>query len=175
MRGRPVRELLRQSAPLVAVAAVLVLAPPATGAGPQPDRAPPTPATLAPDPLPGTVVPGTSSTAPASRPRVTTPASRRPTYVAPTSTPASTSKRPTAVHAMAKHPVVRHPVPTPVRSRPTRFLLPGIALPALIAADPVRAPRDLDAVLAGLALLIAAATAASGARLVTVWNRRARV
>jgi len=43
----------------------------------------------------------------------------------------------------------------------------------VIAADQVRAPRDLDAVLAGVALLLAAATAGSGARLVSVWNRRA--
>ena len=46
-------------------------------------------------------------------------------------------------------------------------------MPALIAADPVRAPRELDAILAGVALLLAALTAGSGARLVSVWNRRA--
>lgn len=162
MRGRPPRELLRQSAPLVAVVAVLVLAPAAAGAGPQPDRPPSTPAKLAPDPVPGTVVPGTSRAAPS---RVTTPTSASRVYVAPAPSRPATPAKPK--HAVAPRP--HKPVP----ARPSRYLLPRIALPAVIAADQVRAPRDLDAVLAGVALLLAAATAGSGARLVSVWNRRA--
>jgi hypothetical protein len=76
-----------------------------------------------------------------------------------------------------KHTVIRHPAqkPKPRPSLPSAFLLPRIALPAVIAADPVRAPHDLDAVLACVALLLAAATAGSGARLVSVWNRRVGV
>ena len=48
MRGRPARELLRQSAPLIAVAIVLAVAPAAAAGTPHPDQAPSTPATLAP-------------------------------------------------------------------------------------------------------------------------------
>jgi hypothetical protein len=163
MRGRPACELLRQSAPLIAVAALLVVAPVAAGS-PQPDRAPSTPATLAPDPVPGTKVPGTSSTAPA---RVPTPASSRRVYVAPT--PAKPVTHATVKHAAVK-PAHRRASP----ARPSRYVLPRIAFPALIAADPVRVPGDLDAILAGLALLLAAVTAGSGARVIAVWNRRAR-
>ena len=162
MRGRPPHELLRQSAPLIAVIAVLALAPAAAGAGPQPDRAPAAPSTLAPDPVPGTVVPGTSHAAP---PRVTTPTRSSRVYIAP-----APSRH--ATPAKVKHLVVPRPHKQ-VPPRPSRYLLPRIALPAVIAVDPVRAPRDLDAVLAGVALLIAAATAGSGARLVSVWNRGA--
>lgn len=162
MRGRPARELLRQSAPLIAVAIVLAVAPVAAAGTPHPDQAPSTPATLAPDPVPGTVVPGTSRGAPS---RVTTPASSRPVYVAP-----ATAKPVT--RAKVKHAVVPK-VHERAPARPSRYVLPRIAMPALIAAGPVRAPRDLDAILAGVALLLAALTAGSGARLVSVWNRRA--
>ena len=163
MRGRPARELLRQSAPLIAVAALLVVGPAAAAGTPHPDQAPSTPATLAPDPVPGTVVPGTSSTTPS---RVTTPASSRPVYVAPA------PSKPVTPAKVRKHAAVR-PVHQPAPARPSRYVLPRIAMPALIAADPVRAPRDLDAILAVVALLLAALTAGSGARLVSVWNRRA--
>ena len=162
MRGRPARELLRQSAPLIAVATVLAVAPAAAAGAPHPDQAPSVPATLAPDPVPGTVVPGTS---PTTTSRVTTPASSRPVYVAP-----ATAKPVT--HTKVKPAAVRR-AHRPAPARPSRYVLPRIAMPALIAADPVRAPRELDAILAGVALLLAALTAGSGARLVSVWNRRA--
>ena len=57
MRGRPARELLRQSAPLIAVLAALVVAPAAAAASPQPDKAPSVAPALAPDPVPGTSAP----------------------------------------------------------------------------------------------------------------------
>jgi hypothetical protein len=159
MRGRPARELLRQSAPLIAVAALLAVAPRAAAGAPHPDRPPSVPATLAPDPVPGT--------SPAAPSRVTPPESSSRVYVAPAPTTpvrhATVKPKPTAA------PRVRRPAP----ARPSRYVLPRIAIPALIAADPVRAPRDLDAILACVALLLAAVTAGSGARLVSVWNRRA--
>jgi hypothetical protein len=49
-----------------------------------------------------------------------------------------------------------------------------VASPFLITAAAANTPGDLDAILAGVALLLAAVTAGSGARLVAVWNRRAR-
>ena len=164
MRGRPARELLRQSAPLIAVAALFVVGPAAAAGTPHPDQAPSTPATLAPDPVPGTVVPGTSSTAPS---RVTAPASSRRVYVAPA------PSRPVTSAKVRPKPASVRPVHQPAPARPSRYVLPRIAMPALIAADPARAPRDLDAILAVVALLLAALTAGSGARLVSVWNRRA--
>jgi hypothetical protein len=165
MRGRPVRELLRQSAPLIAVAAALVAPPVAAGGSPQPDRPPAVPTTLAPDPVPGT--------APAAKasPHATAPAAVtlvQPTAPVQPAKPVKTVK--TVTHVKMKHTVVE---PRPHRAAPAHFSLPRVALPALIAADPVHSPRDLDAVLAGVALLLAAVTAASGARLVAVWNRRA--
>ncbi len=167
MRGRPARELLRQSAPLIAVLAALVVAPAAAAAAsPQPDKAPSVAPALAPDPVPGTSVPTTSSQQPVSP--ATTPARPPAAYVAPAHTP------PKAVtHAKAKHAVVR-PRHRAVAARPTRFVLPGVALPVLIGAAAANAPRDLDAILAGVALLLAALTAGSGARLVAVWSRKAR-
>ncbi len=162
MRGRPARELLRQSAPLIAVAAVLVVAPAAAGAGPQPDRPPSTSATLAPDPVPGT--------APAAaRAPVTAPTSSGHVDVAPARAPAKPVVPAKVTHKSAPVRRVHRPAP----ARVSRYVLPRIALPALIAGDPVRAPRDLDAILAGVALLLAAVTAGSGARLVSIWNRRA--
>jgi hypothetical protein len=164
MRGRPARVLLRQSAPLIAVAALLVVAPVADAGSPQPDQAPSSPATLAPDPVPGTVAPGASSPA---RSRVSAPASSTPVHVV-SAAPAKPATRKTVKHTS----VVPSHRPAPVR--PSRYVLPRVAFPALIAAGPVRAPRDRDAILAGLALLLAAVTAGSGARLMAVWNRRAR-
>jgi hypothetical protein len=164
MRGRPARELLRQSAPLIAVAAVLVVAPAAAAGARHPDQPPSAAATLAPDP-----VPGTAQAADAKR--TTTPPSSRHVYVAPVSArsvvPAKVIQRPKPAS------VRRTNRPTPAPAHPSRYLLPRIALPALVATGPVHAPRDLDAILAGFALLLAAVTAGSGARLVSIWNRRA--
>ncbi len=70
----------------------------------------------------------------------------------------------THVKAKPKHVVVEPRPHRPAPARPVRFRLPRVALPALIAVDPVRSPHDRDAVLAGVALLFAAVTAASGAR-----------
>jgi hypothetical protein len=166
MRGRPARELLRQSAPLIAVVAALVVAPVAGAASPQPDRAPSVAPALAPDPVPGSSAPGTSSR-PAVTP-VTTPAHPPAAYVAPTHTPSKA-----VTHVKVKHTVIR-PRHRSVQARPMRFVLPRVALPVLIAGAAANAPGDVDAILAGVALLLAAVTAGSGARLVTVWNRRAR-
>ncbi len=176
MRGRPAVELLRQSAPLAAAVVVLAAVPVASAGGPQPDRAPSSPAVsspsagsggLAPDPVPGTSqAPPARSSVPVSRPAVVTPAV---SPVAPVThhTPTHTVVSPAKTKPKPK------PHPHPVAPRPTRFVLPEIALPTLAAVGSARAPRDLDAVLAGLALLLAAVTAGSGARLVAVWNRRA--
>jgi len=170
MRGRPALELLRQSVPLIAVLAALVVAPAAAPASPQPDKAPSVAPALAPDPVPGTPAPRSSSQSavtPVTTP-VTTPVSPRAAYVAPTHT------SPKAVtHLKVKHAVVR-PRHRAVEAQPTRFVLPRVALPVLISAAAANAPRDLDAILAGVALLLAAVTAGSGARLVAVWNRKAR-
>lgn len=176
MRGRRGVELLRQSAPLAAAVVVLVAVPVASAGGPQPDRAPSAPAVsggsggLAPDPVPGTSrAPAARSSAPASRPAVVGPA------ISPAAPAAHTTVAPT--HPV-RHPVVRHakpkrkPTPHTAAAAPSRFVLPEIASPTLVAVGVARAPRDLDAVLAGLALLLAAVTAGSGARLVSVWNRR---
>jgi hypothetical protein len=85
-------------------------------------------------------------------------------------------------------PVVHHAAPTrpvttpkvvaktkpapkrPVEHRTATFALPRIALPTLTQAARERESHDLDAVLAGIALLLAAVTAGSGARLVAQWN-----
>jgi len=168
MRGRPGRELLRQSAPLIAVAAVLVVAPAAAAAGPEPDRAPASPPTqssgLAPDPVPGTVMHTVT-------PVTSRPAAPRSTYVAPAATPA-TPKPATVARPKVKHTAARRAVHRPVATHSASFLLPHITLPALAAADPIRAtPHHLDVLLAVFALLLAAVTAGSGARLVAVWNR----
>jgi hypothetical protein len=167
MRGRPASELLRQSAPLIAVLALLVVAPAAAtaAASPQPDRAPSVRPALAPDPVPGTSAPRSLSR-PAVTP-ATTPVSPPAAYVAPTHT------APKAVTLVkVKHAVVR-PRHRRVQARPARFVLPRVALPVLIAGAGANAPGDVDAILAGVALLLAAMTAGSGARLVAVWNRRA--
>jgi len=167
MRGRPGRELLRQSAPLIAVAAVLVVAPAAAAAGPEPDRAPASPTAqssgLAPDPVPGTV---THTVTPVT----SRPAAPRATSVAPAPAPA-TPKPATVARPKVKH-TARRAVHRPVATHSASFLLPHITLPALAAADPIRAtPHHLDVLLAVFALLLAAVTAGSGARLVAVWNR----
>ena len=173
MRGRPGRELLRQSAPLIAVAAVLVVAPAAAAAGPEPDRAPASPTAqssgLAPDPVPGTV---THTVTPVtSRPAAPRSTYVAPAYVAPAATPA-TPKPATVARPKVKHTAAHRPVHRPVATHSASFLLPHIALPALVAADPIRAtPHHLDVLLAVFALLLAAVTAGSGARLVAVWNR----
>lgn len=171
MRGRPARELLRQSAPLIAVLAALVVAPAAAAASPQPDKAPSVAPALAPDPVPGTSAPTTSAPTTSSQQPVspvTTPARPPAAYVAP----AHTSPK-TVTHAKVKQAVVR-PRHRAVAARPTRFVLPRVALPVLFTAAAANAPRDLDAILAGVALLLAAVTAGSGARLVAVWSRKAR-
>jgi hypothetical protein len=170
MRGRPVRELLRQFTPLIAVAALFVVAPAAAAGSPQPDRAPSVTPALAPDPVPGTSAPSRSSQ-PAVTPVTTavpTPVTPRAAYVAPAHTSPHAVK-----HVKVKHAVVR-PRHRAVEARPTRYILPRVALPALITGAAANAPRDLDAILAGVALLLAAVTAGSGARLVAVWNRKAR-
>lgn len=165
MRGRPASELMRQRAPLIAVVAALVVAPVAAAASPQPDKAPSVAPALAPDPVPGSSPVGTSS--PTAATPVTTPARPPAPYVAPTRT------RPKPVtHVKVKHAVVR-PRHRPAQAQPTRFVLPRVALPVLITEAAASAPGDVDAILAGVALLLAALTAGSGARLVAVWNRRA--
>jgi hypothetical protein len=117
-------------------------------------------------------VPGTV-THPRTTPVTSRPAGPRATSVAPAPTPATAKPASVSVaRPKVKHPAARRPAHRPTASHSARFLLPHIALPALVAADPVRAtPRDLDALLAVLALLLAAVTAGSGARLVAVWNR----
>lgn len=170
MRGRPRCLLLRRFAPLLAVAALL--GPSAALAGtPSPDAPPPAPTGLAPDPAPGSH-----------------PAARRPVHAVAV-TPAAPTTRVTYVAPPARHVVASakharpkaepkpkpHAKPRPHRRaavEPTRFVVPRIALPAAIAAEPARTLGAVDAVLAGLALLAAAAAAGSGARLVAVWNRR---
>jgi hypothetical protein len=146
----------------MAVVAALVAAPAAAGGSPQPDRPPAASTTLAPDPVPGT--------APAASPRVTAPVATAP--VQPVA-PVQPAKPVTHVKATPKHAVVKPRPHRPAPARPARFRLPRVALPALMAVDPVSSPGDRDAVLAGVALLFAAVTAASGAHLVAVWNRQA--
>lgn len=95
-------------------------------------------------------------------------------YVAP----APAVVTPAVHHAAAKRTVAPKSKPKPKPKRrvahpAATFALPRIALPALTQAAHVREPRDLDAVLAGIALLLAAVTAGSGARLVSHWNHRA--
>lgn len=160
MRGRPVCVLLRRFAPLVAVA-VLVAPAQAVAAPPSPDRAPSTPGGLAPDPVPGS--------APARAAAVTgtpRPAYVPPVHPAPTTTPAVPKK-----HAAAR-PAHKPAVPKRGRVPSTPFVLPHVAVPALGTIAPARTLRGLDVLLAGVALLLAAATAGSGARLVSVYNRR---
>jgi hypothetical protein len=167
MRGRPVCVLLRRFAPLAAVA--VLFAPAQAFAGsPSPDRPPAgAPSGLTPDPVPGTASARHSSSS-------TTTGTHRPAYVAPVH--AATTKTPTVAK---KHAVVRPAHKGQVRPRPSMqvaaFTLPHIAVPRLVAIAPVRSPRSLDALLAGVALLLAAATAGSGARLVSIYNRRAGV
>ena len=97
-------------------------------------------------------------------------------YVAPAPavvTPAVHHAAPTRTAAPKQTPKPK-PKPKPRVAHPAAtFALPRIALPALTQAAHVRQPRDLDAVLAGIALLLAAVTAGSGARLVSSWNHRA--
>jgi len=169
MRGRPTCLFLRQFAPLVAVTVLLGPAP-AFAAGPAPDRAPAA-SGLQPDPAPGART-QTRPTAPAA----TTPT--RPVYVAPARVVAPVVHQAAPTRPVAKRPAVakpkRKPKPKhPVTHRAATFALPRIALPTLTQAARVREPRDLDAVLAGVALLLAAVTAGSGARLVSRWNSRA--
>jgi hypothetical protein len=93
-------------------------------------------------------------------------------YVAPARavvTPVVHDATPTRTVAPKQKPKPKRRVSHPA----ARFALPRIALPALTQAAHVREPRDLDAVLAGIALLLAAVTAGSGARLVSRWNHRA--
>lgn len=167
MRGRPSCLLLRRVGLLAA--AVALLGPvPALAAGPAPDQAPAQSSGLRPDPPPGV-----RQQAPAAAPATTT--TRRPVYVAP----APAVVTPAVHHAAPKRTVEKRTVAP--RPRPKRhvthpaatFALPRIALPSLTHAAHVRQPRDLDAVLAGIALLLAAVTAGSGARLVSRWNDRA--
>ena len=135
MRGRPARELLRQSAPLIAVLATLVVAPAAAAASPQPDKAPSVAPALAPDPVPGTSAPTTSAPTTSSQQPVspvTTPARPPAAYVAP----AHTSPK-TVTHAKVKQAVVR-PRHRAVAARPTRFVLPRVALPVLFTAAAVK-------------------------------------
>jgi hypothetical protein len=168
MRGRPVRELLRRfTLPIAAAAALAVVPVAAAGGGPSPDRAPDAPATLAPDPVPGT------SQAP--------PAVTRPVTTVPAAAPSSVAVAPVVTHAAPKPKPVKHAaavhrahkqVPVKKSEPPVRFVLPRVAAPSLaaIAAAP---SHDGEVALAGLALLLAAVTAGSGARLVAVWSRRA--
>jgi len=167
MRGRPRCLLLRRLAPLLAVAALSGPASALAGT-PSPDAPPPAPTGLAPDPAPGSH--------PAARPPVhrvvVTPEAptTRATYVAPVrhvTTPAKHVRPATKPKPHPKARPHRHAAATP-----TRFVVPRIALPASIAAAPARTLGAVDAMLAGLALLAAAAAAGSGARLVAVWNRR---
>jgi hypothetical protein len=81
--------------------------------------------------------------------------------------------QPAAKRTVAVKPKPKVKPKRPVVHRTATFALPRIALPALTQAARVREPRDLDAVLAGVALLLAAVTAGSGARLVSRWNGRA--
>ncbi|HST16632.1 MAG TPA: hypothetical protein VLK36_03120 [Gaiellaceae bacterium] len=77
---------------------------------------------------------------------------------------------------VAKRKVIAKTKPAPKRPaahRAATFALPRIVLPTLTQAARVRDSHDLDAVLAGVALLLAAVTAGSGARLVSQWNSRA--
>jgi hypothetical protein len=169
MRGRPTCLLLRQFAPLFAV--VALLGPTAAfAAGPAPDRAPAAASGLRPDPAPG----ARPQAHPAAPVATTT---RRPVYLAP----AAAVVAPVARHAAPARTVEKRPVASKPKPKPKRrvvhpaatFTLPRVALPALAAASAVRAPRDLDAALAVVALLLAAVTAGSGARLVSRWNSRA--
>jgi hypothetical protein len=159
MRGRPRCQLLRRFAPLLAVAALV--GPPAAFAGtPSPDAPPSAPAGLAPDPAPG------------SHPSVSAPVQTT-SAVAPVAPPPVHHVVPPARHSIAKH-VQPKPKARPHRraAAEPRFVVPRIALPASIGVPSARTLHTLDAVLAGLALLAAAAAAGSGARLVAVWNRR---
>ena len=153
--------LLRRFAPLAAVA-VLLTPGQALAATPAPDRAPSAPGGLAPDPVPGSTP---------AHPAATVPATRRPVYVAPVqaATPKTRSapKRHTPARPARKRAVSKPSV------HPDAFALPHVAVPALGAVAPARALRGLDVLLAGVALLLAAAAAGSGARLVSVYNRRA--
>jgi hypothetical protein len=167
MRGRPRCLLLRRFAPLLAVAALFGPADALAGT-PSPDAPPPAPTGLAPDPAPGSH--------PAARPRVhavtVTPAAptTHPTYVAPArhaAAPAKSARPKTVPKPKPKARPHRH-----AAAAPARFVVPRIALPAAISATPARTLGAVDAALAGLALLAAAAAAGSGARLVAVWNRR---
>ena len=168
MRGRPARELLRRYALPTAAAVVLVVVPAAAAAGaPSPDRAPAVPATLAPDPVPGT------SQAP-PRPVTAPPTTTQPAYVAPVVAHAAPApvKHAAVVHHARKRTPVAKSKPGRKPKPPVRFALPQIAVPSLAAVAAASSSHDGDAALAGLALLLAAATAGSGARLVSVWSRR---
>lgn len=166
MRGRPARELLRRFTLLTAASAALVVVPAAAAAaGPSPDRAPAVPATLAPDPVPGTSTPPAVTRPVTTAPAV--PAVTQPVYVAPVVTPSA----PTPVkHAAVVRRVHEHAAPKP--KPPVHFTLPRIALPSSLVAVAAAPSHDADVALAGLALLLAAVTAGSGARLVAVWSRR---
>ncbi len=161
MRGRPGSVLLRRFAPLAAVAVLLAPAQ-ALAATPAPDRAPSAPGGLAPDPVPGSTP---------THPAATVPATRRPVYVAPAHTVTTKTRSVPKQHAPARP--ARKPAVSKRASVPAAFALPHVAVPALGTVAPARALRGLDVLLASVALLLAAAAAGSGARLVSVYNRRA--
>jgi hypothetical protein len=168
MRGRPARELLRRFTLPTAAAVALVVVPAAVAAGgPSPDRAPSAPSTLAPDPAPGATVPHSTSAPVTSAPPPRTPVSI-PQAVTHVNAQPRTVKRAAVVHHARKRAPAAKPKPAPV----VRFALPRIAVPSLAAVVAVPASHDAEVALAGLALLLAAVTAGSGARLVAVWSRR---
>jgi hypothetical protein len=92
----------------------------------------------------------------------------------PPAHPTTTKTAATAKKHPAARPAPKVPAHKAARAHASPFTLPHVAVPALATiAAPARTPRSLDVLLAGVVLLLAAVTAGSGARLVSLYNRRA--